>query len=151
MMAFRTLIFLLLIVAIAACDPGVPEIHVGSDVCAHCMMTISDARFAAATRSSTGKVYRFDSIECMTSYEIANLEENEVQTRWVSDYYEQQLMELSGDVVVVKDPAIHSPMAASLAAFENRESSPAGAPGFSYDELKEYVGSLNMTRGISGK
>lgn len=145
-MGARSLILLFLLGLLSACDPGVPVVHIGSDVCEHCMMTVTDARFSAAIRTSTGKVHRFDSIECMTSFELNSLDSDEEITRWVSDYTVQSLVELDEDVVVVRDPSIRSPMAAGIAAYSTGETVPADATILELAELKEYVADLDVGR-----
>ncbi|MGH7669995.1 MAG: nitrous oxide reductase accessory protein NosL [Gemmatimonadaceae bacterium] len=76
------------LLATPACHPGPRPIAYGQDGCAYCLMQINDARYAAELVTHTGKVYTFDSIECLVSYYQAldGHHRDAVETMWVSDY-----------------------------------------------------------------
>ena len=78
----------LALLALAACRPGPRPIAFGQDGCAYCLMQINDARYAAELVTHTGKVYTFDSIECLVSYyrRLDAAGRAGVETMWVSDY-----------------------------------------------------------------
>ncbi|MHB2034097.1 MAG: nitrous oxide reductase family maturation protein NosD, partial [Gemmatimonadaceae bacterium] len=67
---------------------GPRPIAYGRDVCAYCLMQINDARYAAELVTHTGKVYTFDSIECLVSYyqTLDAAHRGAVESLWVSDY-----------------------------------------------------------------
>src|SRR5690606_1343073 len=68
-----------LLVALASCSRGYKPIDYGSDGCAHCKMTIMDARFGAELVTDKGKVYKFDDILCMRQYiDEQNMAEGEL-------------------------------------------------------------------------
>lgn len=71
-MKFYSIFSALLILAIALlnCTGKKSElIYFGKDSCSHCKMVIADKRFGSEIVTSKGKVYKFDSLECMSSYE----------------------------------------------------------------------------------
>ena len=71
---------------LAACAPAGPRpIAYDEESCGYCRMTISDPRFGAEVRTSTGKVHIFDSIECLAAY-VRAADESRLQGVWVSDY-----------------------------------------------------------------
>lgn len=78
----------LALLALAACRSGPRPIAFGQDGCAYCLMQINDARYAAELVTHTGKVYTFDSIECLVSYyrRLDAAGRAGVETMWVSDY-----------------------------------------------------------------
>lgn len=70
--------------ALAGCVAGVPSIALGLDECHYCRMTISDARFAAAAHTATGRTVRFDSVECLTAWTLE--QEDGPPEIWVTDH-----------------------------------------------------------------
>ena len=111
------------------------------------MMSISDLRFAAALTTDRGKVHLFDSIECLTVYELKELDdEGSVATRWVSDFVHQKLVPAES-AILVRDESIRSPMAAGLVAFTDSSAVGAGTSVLSLAEMKRYVSGLEMMGG----
>jgi len=66
-----------------ACAQGAPSVSFDLDSCAHCRMTISDRRYAAAATTAGGRVMRFDSIECLAAW-VAKAAEAP-KALWVTD------------------------------------------------------------------
>jgi copper chaperone NosL len=58
----------LLILTLAACNVEPDPIHYGEDNCVHCQMTIMDHRYGTEMVTSKGKVFKFDSIECLVEF-----------------------------------------------------------------------------------
>ncbi len=56
---------------LTGCGGGPPQIAWNSDACDFCRMTISERRFAAAAITSTGRTVRFDAIECLAGWVMA--------------------------------------------------------------------------------
>jgi len=118
---------LLATVGFAGCVPDRPvPIVVGEDVCDHCVMAISEPRFAAEAITVRGKLHRFDSIECLAGWVAGRSGSDpalEGATFWVTD------MRAPGDWIRVEEarflrsPAIQSPMGMHLGAVR------ADAPG----------------------
>jgi copper chaperone NosL len=64
------LLMLLMITFIisAGCSVAPEPIHYGEDNCAHCSMTIMDKRYGTEIVTAKGKVYKFDSVECLVEF-----------------------------------------------------------------------------------
>lgn len=61
------------VLLLGACAAAGPRpIAYDRDVCAFCRMTVGDPRYGAELVTARGKVYTFDSIECLASYYLAN-------------------------------------------------------------------------------
>ena len=105
-----------LALAMTACTPGPEAFHFGEDIGAHCRMPIADARFAAQVVLDTGKVVKFDSIECTAGW-LATQEVARVHSVWVSDAAGSGDLIPAPEAVFVHDEAIRSPMGGGLAAF----------------------------------
>ncbi len=61
-------IFLLLSLVTASCGSNPEPINYGHDECEFCRMQISDNRYGAELVTDKGKVYKFDSIECLIEF-----------------------------------------------------------------------------------
>lgn len=63
-------ICLLLLLILGACTPDQKpqRIIYGKDVCEHCHMVISDPRFGGQIVTRKGKVFLFDSVNCLHGY-----------------------------------------------------------------------------------
>ncbi len=85
---WRFLVVASALVLTAACRSGPRPIVAGGDQCAFCRMQIDDARYAAELVTHTGKIYTFDSIECLVGYyqSLDTVGRAGVETMWVSDY-----------------------------------------------------------------
>ncbi len=110
----------LLALTVTACTPGPEAFHFGEDIGAHCRMPISDTRFASQVVMDTGKVYKFDAIECMANW-LAAHDQEAVHSVWVSDALGSGTLIEADEAVIVRSEDIRSPMGAGLAAFQTRE------------------------------
>lgn len=72
-----------LVVALFGCHGGPPDISWNADTCDFCRMTISERRFAAAATTATGRTVRFDAIECLTGWVMA--QPQGPRAIWVTD------------------------------------------------------------------
>lgn len=54
---------------LSACTAKAQPIDFGRDHCDYCKMTISDPRFGGEIVAKTGKAFKFDSLDCLVSYQ----------------------------------------------------------------------------------
>ncbi len=66
-------LLLVLLFTISNCGISPEPINYGKDECEHCRMLISDNRYGAEMISDKGKVYKFDSIECLVAYAVKKI------------------------------------------------------------------------------
>ena len=52
----------------ASCSTGPEPIAYGHDGCAYCEMTIMDQRYGTELVTDKGKIFKFDSVECLVRY-----------------------------------------------------------------------------------
>jgi len=65
----NSLFFLILLTAIIfGCSKNPQPISYGQDECEFCKMIVMDERYGAELVTGTGKIYFFDSIECLVGY-----------------------------------------------------------------------------------
>jgi copper chaperone NosL len=122
---------------LSACSRGPEPVLYGKDACQHCKMTIMDKRFAAEIVTDKGKVYKFDSAECMAGYVAANadLASNDKIMLLVSYYDRPGIFEDARKSVFLEDPSMQSPMGGNLAAFNSIRS----AKSFEKDDKGKYL------------
>ncbi len=106
-----------------SCTTGPEAIRLGKDNCAFCKMTISDSRFGSEIVTSTGKVFKFDDIQCMEQF----MKEADEKVRKNSGVY---LVDFCGNhgflstekSILLKSVALKSPMNGNVAAFSSLDS-----------------------------
>lgn len=118
-MKYTSLLFIFLLM-FGGCKVEPEPIHYGSDACHYCSMTIVDTQHAAEFVTDTGKVFKFDAIECMMN----GLKETEgtKMTLFMVNGFENpgQLINADKATYLISEN-IPSPMGENLSAFESRE------------------------------
>jgi len=100
---------------------GPHPIRYGSDPCAHCRMTVSDARFGAQLVTKKGRAYHFDDLNCM----LAAVRKNEIAREDVAAFYlpdylnGNELLPADG-LFLLRSETLKSPMLGNVAAFRNQ-------------------------------
>jgi len=137
------------ILVFVSCSIGPEKIIYGEDHCVNCEMTIMDKRYGTEIVTAKGKVYKFDSVECLVEYLKGNKVSNEdVKLVLVTPFnHPEQLMDAStSQVLHCKN--LPSPMGRYLTAFKDEaEASPFreqfGGVLFSWDNLLLEFGNLH--------
>lgn len=101
-----------------SCSRSPEPIRLGVESCAHCKMTIVDAKFAAELITRKGKIYKFDSVECLIGYQIESaLPAETIHSQWVSDFTHPGTFIRAETAVYLHSQQLKSPMGLNLAAF----------------------------------
>ncbi len=110
----------------AGCGQAGPApIHWGEDACHHCKMVLVQKGFASQRINGKGKVFLFDSIECMLEDLKAKPMDPEERV-FVSDWSRPDAAVLDAEAVTyLKGGQIPSPMGGALAAFQTKDSAAA--------------------------
>ncbi|MEW6051738.1 MAG: nitrous oxide reductase accessory protein NosL [Candidatus Zixiibacteriota bacterium] len=108
---------LLLGLAVSCSPSGPSPIRYGSDQCAYCKMTIADEKFGTESITGKGKIYKYDSIECLAADDMKSKQTiGQVHSRWVTDFgHPGTFLEVSVAVVVATEKQ-KSPMGVGLVA-----------------------------------
>ena len=103
--------------ALVSCQPKPEAISYNHDECAYCKMKISDTKFGAEIVTSKGKIYKYDSAECLVQTYIK--EENpDYAFVIVTDYSNPtSLIEASSATFLISENQ-PSPMGGNLSAYE---------------------------------
>ena len=100
------------------CTPRGRSIVYGTDACHNCLMTIMDRQHAAEIVTAKGKIYTFDSGECMIYY-LRDSPSEAIALYLINDYSRPgELVEATSAHFLISKK-IPSPMGAFLSAFEN--------------------------------
>lgn len=123
-----------LVTLLASCSKGYKPIDYGSDGCAHCKMTIMDARYAAELVTEKGKVYKFDDILCLRQYITGNDIDEQSVLLFVEKYSAiRNDITDAKEALYIQHEYFSSPMNGDYAAFADTE------------EAKSYADSLQVT------
>ena len=104
---------------LVGCNSGPKPIMYGEENCDFCSMTIMDDNHASEIITKKGKVYKYDSIECM----IRSLEyyADEAETILVMDFKNPGSFIDATTAAFLVSPDLPSPMGANLTAFSSME------------------------------
>ncbi len=127
-------------VSLYSCAQDAKPIAYNSDNCALCKMQISDARFGAELISDKGKIFTFDSAECMFRYLKKN-KETSFSKILVTDYNQpNQLIDATHALFLISEN-LPSPMGADLSAYGTTKEAEMsmkknGGVLYSFDEVQ---------------
>lgn len=112
------IVALLATVVLAACTPGAVPLQYGVHECDHCRMTLVEERYGGELVTRTGKVYTFDSVECLVAYQQENqVPAEDIHDTYVVDYSVPQQLIRVADARFLKSTQLLSPMGANITAF----------------------------------
>jgi len=125
----RLLAAIAVVLLLVACSSGPVPIAYDQDSCDYCRMQISDPRYGGELITRTGKVHKFDSIECLASF-YAGLEDSaSVRSLWVSDYRKPGTLVPAREALYIHHQGPGSPMGRGLLALQaGSDASPASVP-----------------------
>jgi len=107
---------------LSSCSYEPKPFDYGKDVCEHCKMTIIDPKWGAQIITNTGKIYRFDVIECLILYKNQNQEFNsKIKSIWTINYLKPGTFIKAEDAFFIKSPDFNSPMGLNAVTIKNEE------------------------------
>lgn len=114
----KKILFLIsILIVLTNCSKEPEPINYNKDECAHCMMQITDPKFGSELVTDKGKIYKFDSIECMADYVSSN-RGFKIDQLWISDYANPNNLINAETAFYLVSSKIESPMSANLAGFK---------------------------------
>ncbi len=132
---------------LAACEPGPRPIAYGEDVGDYCRMTIVDEGYGAELVTRTGKVYTFDSIECLAAFYLeGQVPRQEVHSLWVTDFQDPPALIRVEEAFFLHSRDLPSPMGMNLTAFSDVIRRDAVTNSF-YGDLLDWEGVLDLVAG----
>ncbi len=136
---------LITITFLSSCSNHEEPINYGNEQCTSCKMTIADNRFGAEIITKKGKVFKFDSIECMLAFmNKSSIEANDIEKYLITDYSATQSLVDASTACYLTCNEISSPMGANLAGFKEKEEankfqSQKGGEILSWNEVKQEI------------
>jgi copper chaperone NosL len=117
----RYLIILVSLMALStSCSTDPEPIHYGEDNCAHCRMTIMDHRYGTEIVTDKGKIYKFDSVECLVEFINDKKDGDEVFSLMLCTPFDQPgQMADATECTYLHSRNLPSPMGMYLTAFES--------------------------------
>ncbi len=139
----KKIALVLFAILLTMCASGPEPINFGKENCAHCSMTIMNPKFASEFITAKGKIYKFDSIECMLA-KTADFKENEIASLWVPNFNNEKEFIKLDEAFILKSDKIKSPMSLNLLAFKDESDllemkDKYGGEEISVKEAIEYV------------
>lgn len=122
-MTFRIRAFAvaMLLLAGGCTVPGPRPVVLGSELCQHCHMTVSDDRFIAQLVTTTGKVLIYDDPGCLaTALRDGVVEGDRIRSLWVTNYLEPAALLDANEAWFVQSDRVHTPMASGLVALPSK-------------------------------
>ena len=128
--------------AMMSCTQEPRPIVYGNDECHFCMMKIMDQRFGAETVTEKGKVFKFDSAECLLRYLNGDAKNTPHQHLLVTHISQPNQLQNATNSFYVVSKKIPSPMGGNLSAYPDKTSATAvleknGGEVYSWTEILE--------------
>lgn len=125
------------------CNVSPKAINYGSDGCHFCKMTIVDKVHAAEIVTKKGKLYKFDSTECMIHF-MNEFDNAEIELYLSNNYTEPEALIDATKATFLISKNIPSPMGAFLSAFKTegeaqKFQSEKGGMLYSWNQLLEHL------------
>jgi len=116
------IVLVCLSITLLSCKVEPEPLQYGEDACYTCKMTLMDKKFGAELVSKKGKVFKFDDVNCMlTFYHSGEIPPGEFAYRLVTDFSQPAKLIEAADAFYLKSPALRTPMASQIAAFQQKE------------------------------
>ena len=119
---FKLVFAWVIIIIVTSCENKTNVINYGLDECAFCKMRINDEEYSAKIVMSDGKLYKFDSIECLTDFALVkNYVDDTGQSFLISNY------KAPGNFIDARGSTyghnnnFPSPMGLNVMAFDSKE------------------------------
>lgn len=110
--------FLFLPFTFYACTPSPEPINYGKDECEYCRMMITDNKYGSEIVTDKGKIYKFDSIECLIEFALEkNIIGDINQTFLVTNFANPGNLMDTRTAEYVHNDNFRSPMGLNVSAF----------------------------------
>lgn len=116
-------IFILGVCLTNCSDPAPKPIRIGNDACSYCKMAIADARYGAELVTDKGKVYKYDSVECLINavFKDQTVSEKDAFLLLSADYANPGNLTDARNCSYLHSMELPSPMGMFLTGFERME------------------------------
>ena len=146
----RVVFVLLTMLILASCGSEPEPINYGHDECEFCRMLITDNKYGAELVTDKGKIYKFDSIECMIEFSLVKNTLGDTNNKLlITDFDNPDNLVDARNSFYVKNDKFRSPMGLNVTAFNGEEQvqkfiSENGGEKLSWVEVIELVKQRSM-------
>ena len=147
---FRVVFVLLTMLTLASCGSEPEPINYGHDECEFCRMQITDNKYGAELVTDKGKIYKFDSIECMIEFSLVKNTLGDTNNKLlITDFNNPGNFIDARNSVYVMNDKFRSPMGLNVTAFNGEQKaqkfiSENGGEKLSWVEVIELVKQRSM-------
>jgi copper chaperone NosL len=141
----KNLLSIIILLVFVSCSIWPDKINYGEDHCVNCEMTIMDKRYGTEIVTAKGKVYKFDSVECLVEYlKSDKINNNDIGLVLVTPFNHPEQLTDAHTSQVLHCKNLPSPMGRYLTAFKDEAEAGTfkeqfGGVLYSWDNLlKEY-------------
>lgn len=108
----------IIILVFVSCSVGPEKINYGEDHCVNCEMTIMDKRYGTEIVMAKGKIYKFDSVECLVEFlKEGKVSNEDVKLVLVTPFNHPEQLVDARTSQVLHCQKLPSPMGRYLSAF----------------------------------
>jgi len=137
----KTLLIIAIITLLTGCKErsktDVAEVHWDRDMCARCVMVVSDRHNSVQVRDPKGKVYMFDDIGCMVLwFRKNNIPWQEKATIWINDVKTGNWIDAKKAFYTKGNV---TPMAYGFSAYKTKEHLQKEEKTFTLSEINEFI------------
>ncbi len=119
-MTYRLIAIIVSVSLMVSCSTGPEPIAYGHDGCAYCEMTIMDQRYGTELVTGKGKIFKFDSIECLVRYlKEGEAEQANVKLLLLTPFTHPETLEHADQSFILHSQGMPSPMGMFLTAFKD--------------------------------
>jgi copper chaperone NosL len=119
----KLFVIVVFVFLMASCSIGPEPIVYGHDGCAYCDMTIMDQRYGTELVTDKGKVFKFDSVECLVRcLKEGTVEQKDVHLLLLTPFNLPETLEDANHSYILHSQGMPSPMGMFLTAFKDEAS-----------------------------
>lgn len=139
----KKIILILIVFILSGCSNKSEPINYGYDSCDKCRMQIVDRKYGTELVTSKGKIYKFDSIECLVFFTENSIDDENIFTL-VTDYLNNNELINSKKAFYLQSENLRSPMGLNITAFSSQSDlkkfkEKYSGKELSWKEIIEYV------------
>ncbi|MBI2259534.1 MAG: nitrous oxide reductase accessory protein NosL [Flavobacteriia bacterium] len=118
----KSLLFLLIILNLISCEVSTKPIDYGNDSCELCKMIVSDKRYGTEIVTKKGKVFTFDSVECLLHFlNQKKIKNSDIFGIYITDFSKPDFLHDATSSFYLLSEKLPSPMGENITAFQNKQ------------------------------
>jgi len=117
---FPVVLVLFAVITIVSCGSKPEPINYGHDECEFCRMLITDNKYGAELVTGKGKIYKFDSIECMVEFSLVKNTLGDTNNKLLISNFDNPGNFIDARIAFyIKNDEFRSPMGLNVTAFKD--------------------------------